>query len=276
MPNFRIRVTPGEIVYHYDGGLAGFFCCVHACVYSKTMPLAILPEGEAQPCLMPVQVIQTNGETACRVRDSVNEHIGARALELVETVFLSCMREKEMALLRFLIKGYREGKRAAYMLGHPEVAPLLDAERHLLRERQLLLGFVRFTEYDGALVSIITPKNFILPLIARHFIMRYSCENFMIYDQTHQAALIYYDRKKRIVPLQALELPVVSEKEEQYQTLWKRFYEQIAISARENPKCRMSHMPKRYWEHMPEVRDLLHKQPGQTQKSEQTGRLFLP
>ena len=30
-------------------------------------------------------------------------------------------------------------------------------------------------------------------------------------------------------------------------------YQTIAIPARHNPKCRMSHMPKRYWDNLPEM-----------------------
>ena len=37
-----------------------------------------------------------------------------------------------------------------------------------------------------------------------------------------------------------------------YRLLWKRFYDTIAIRERENPRCRMTHMPKRYWNTMTE------------------------
>ena len=37
------------------------------------------------------------------------------------------------------------------------------------------------------------------------------------------------------------------ETEAQYRRLWRRFYDTIAIRERENPRLRMSHMPKRFW-----------------------------
>ena len=43
-----------------------------------------------------------------------------------------------------------------------------------------------------------------------------------------------------------------------YRVLWKRFYKTIAIAARENPRCRMTHCPKRYWENMLEMDCLLY------------------
>ncbi|MEG2653524.1 MAG: DUF4130 domain-containing protein, partial [Ruthenibacterium sp.] len=47
--------------------------------------------------------------------------------------------------------------------------------------------------------------------------------------------------------------------------LWQRFYQTISIAARENPKCRMTHMPKRYWENMLEVREELRRMPPSLQ-----------
>ena len=46
-----------------------------------------------------------------------------------------------------------------------------------------------------------------------------------------------------------------------YRVLWKRFYKTIAIAARENPRCRMTHCPKRYWENMLEMEDELRRTP---------------
>ena len=43
--------------------------------------------------------------------------------------------------------------------------------------------------------------------------------------------------------------------EANYRILWKRFYDTIAIKERENPRGRMTHMPKRYWNTMTEFQD---------------------
>jgi probable DNA metabolism protein len=52
--------------------------------------------------------------------------------------------------------------------------------------------------------------------------------------------------------LEEFDMPKEEQNELMYQSLWKRFYDTIAIEARYNPKCRMSHMPKRYWGNMTE------------------------
>ena len=36
-----------DVIYHYDGSFEGFLCCVHESVYTRTIPLNILPEDDA-------------------------------------------------------------------------------------------------------------------------------------------------------------------------------------------------------------------------------------
>ncbi|MDL2257836.1 TIGR03915 family putative DNA repair protein [Eubacteriales bacterium OttesenSCG-928-K08] len=257
MSQSKPLANPVNVEYLYDGSLPGLYCCVYESVYEKEIPLDILAEADAPPSLLERRLILTDMEKAKRVRASIPKKISARAMELIETVFLSCLEKKEMAILRFLLFAYRHGKNAADMWHHPLVDPLIKAEKHLLGERHLLLGFIRFSDYDGFLFSTITPKNYILPFLKTHFINRFSNENFMIYDKTHGAALIYENRNWSIVSLENADIREPSEEEQSYRALWKQFYNTIAIEARTNHKCRMTHMPKRYWENMLEVKDLL-------------------
>lgn len=257
MSGFKPLATPADIIYTYDGSFQGFLCCVFESVYSGELPLDILREEDAPLTLLDTKFIATSSDKAERVHASIPAKISDRALALVSTVFLSCLAQKELKILTFLLQAYREGGKLLYKLGDPVTAPLLAAEKHLFGEAHLLKGFVRFSDIGGALISIITPKNYILPFIAKHFILRYREENFMIFDKTNNIALIYRGGKCEILQVDSLELPEVSEKEAMYQSLWKRFYDTIAIEGRENPRCRMTHMPKRYWENMLEVKDLL-------------------
>ena len=72
----------------------------------------------------------------------------------------------------------------------------------------------------------------------------------------HQAVLLQEDHKARLLELAApLELPPPSEREQQFQALWKQFYQTLEIKARHNEKCRMTHCPKRFWADMVEMKD---------------------
>ena len=62
-------------------------------------------------------------------------------------------------------------------------------------------------------------------------------------------------KDQRLSSTAPLELPPPSEREQQFQALWKQFYQTLEIKARHNEKCRMTHCPKRFWADMVEMKD---------------------
>jgi len=245
-----------NVVYVYDGSFAGFLCCVHESFYTKELPSDIVSVGRYEPSLYEQKLIRTDETKAIKVQKSISK-ISTRTLSITQHVFLCHHDKKDLKLLLFLIVAFREGSKTALMLGKAEVSAVLDMERHLLGERHLLSGFIRFADYGDMLCAIISPKNFVLPLLGEHFVRRFPNENFMIYDKTNKAALIYQDKKLEITAVEEVEFADESEEELKYQALWKNFYKTIGIKERLNPRCRMSHMPKRYWENMVEMREFL-------------------
>lgn len=245
------------MIYLYDGSFEGLLCCVYESVYGRELPLAIQPEDQAEPTLFPQRLVPTDGEKAARVYASIPKRIAPEAAQLVQCVFLSCMPDKELAILRFLLMGYRRGRTAMSLVTHPAVHPMLAARQNLLNEAHLLKEFIRFSDFDGALAATIAPKNYVLPFLQEHFCSRLKNEDFLIFDRTHRAALVYEERRAKIISLDALELPPATAEELRYRMLWKRFYNTVAIAARANPRCRMAHCPKRYWENMLEMEDAL-------------------
>lgn len=252
----RLVKEQTQAVYCYDGSFEGFLCCVYDSVYRHEMPLAITQEEDYPSLLGSVRFVAADPVRAERVRASIPAKISPRALELCVNVFCSCLEGKELLLLRFLLRGYREGGSLCYKLGDELVSKLVLAERHLLHEAHLLKGFTRFVRAPEAMVAFITPKNYVLPYLAQHFCLRMRKENFAIVDKTHRTALVYRRGKAEILRVERIEPPALSPGEIGWQTLWRRFYDTIAIEGRENPRCRMRNMPKRYWENMPEVAHL--------------------
>lgn len=242
--------------YVYDGSFEGLMCCVYESVYTHLLPQEVVCEADAQPCLFEERRIVTQPDKAARVFASISQKIGPAAEELVRDTYFSCAPGRELLVLRFLHFGYKTGKSAPYMLGHPAVAPLVAAQKFLRNEAHLSLEFLRFEDTGEALVAVIEPKNFVLPYLAHHFCTRFACETFLIWDKTHAAALVWQNGAARIVPLEELTLAPETGQEAQFKALWKQFYNTISIKERENPVCRRTHCPKRYWAHMTELQDM--------------------
>lgn len=240
-----------EIIYQYDGSFDGLLSCIYESYTQKERPTAILVDGDAEPCLFDVRVVSADPAHARRVYGSFRK-LSPDVGPFLRRVFLTCLPDKEMAIYRFVVRLYREGAVYLTRLSDDDYQPLLRAVRHLSAEVEHLRGFIRFSVFGETLGAEIEPKSRVLPLLRGHFCDRCYNERFFIYDRTHREALFYASGVSRIVPLDSFEMAPPDEEEAAYRRLWKCFYDAIAIRERENPKLRMTHMPKRYWGAMTE------------------------
>jgi probable DNA metabolism protein len=244
------------VIYHYDGTFSGFLCCVFSAFQQKEMPAAIAAGEESQETLFGVEEIATQEEKANRVLLAIPKKISRTALELVQKGFLTCLPDKEMKLLQFLILGFRYGAQVEKQITEDPVYSLIKAIRHMENESHLLLGFLRFSDLGEFLAGEIAPKNMVLPIIVPHFAERFSGENFLIWDKTHLMGY-YHPKGEKGYFFQGenLLLPAESLEEKAFQALWKTFYQRIAVEGRINPKLRRTHCPMRYWDEMVELKD---------------------
>lgn len=240
------------LTYIYDGTFEGLMCCVFESYAKKEIPFGILSREASQGILFPAKEITTDVQKAQRVLASIPGRMGYPALDLVRHSFLTCLDQKELYILLFLRMGYRYGHSVMNMLTDDVVDTLSKAVKHLKNESHLLKGLIRFSAFNNVLVAKIEPKNYVLPLLSTHFTQRYPREHFLIYDITHGMALVYRPHQTKIVAIEDLLLPEPDEEESSYREMWRLFYQTIEVEGRHNPRCRMSHMPKRYWKYLTE------------------------
>lgn len=241
-----------NLVYRYDGSLPGLLCCVFESCRTGRMPLDIWDEEAPCTSLAPELTIPADREEAAQVWRRLRQ-LSHEASHWTEVAFLSGAEDKAIALHDFLCETFRRGRGIAGFLGDPVVARAYQLQRQVHNEAHLFLEFLRFQERGGVLAAQIEPKAFVLPLMGRHFAARFPGEAFLIHDITHGAALLHQGGRMEIRPLEDLELCSPTPAEAQYQELWRRYYDTIAIQERQNPKCRMTHCAKRFWNHMLEM-----------------------
>lgn len=252
-----------EIIYLYDGSFEGFLCCIFDSYANRQVPSDIVPEESASPTLFETRSVTADKSRADRVFRKV-AILSGEAARLLRRGFLTCLEHREIRLYQLVVKLLREGPGFLQNLADETLLPVLKAVRHLEGEAQLLRGFVRFSDYSGILGGEIEPKNHVLPLLRSHFCSRFPNEQFFIYDRTHREALFYSGGKAIIAPLGRFEMAPPDETEASYRRLWKRFYDTIAIKERENPRCRQTQMPKRYWTTMTEFQSEEYFIPGRS------------
>lgn len=239
------------LIYLYDGSFDGLMCCIAESCRQHELPADILADGCPQLTLHPTRRIPTDRDTARKVVDSISKRMSPAAVKFVKMAYLTYI-SKELPILNFYRLGYRYGKRVFDMHADETVHLLTKAVQHLRNESHRFKQFIRFTEYDGKLIAGIEPKNCVLPMISPHFAERLPNEQYLIYDRTNRLALLHQPGKSVILPLDSFEPDCPAEAEREFRSLWKLYYDTIAIEGRYNPKCRMTMMPKRYWTDMPE------------------------
>ena len=236
-----------DLIYRYDGSFDGLLTCVFESFAHKERPGQIQGPDCNQFSLFSTRVIRTDSAKANRVRAGISQKISAEALGLVLNASRTCLPDRETLILDFLRLGFRMGPRVLEHCGDPCVIRLYQGEAALQQEAHHYKGFVRFTDAQGALSSVIEPKNDVLPLLMPHFLNRFPRESFLIFDRTHRRALVGAEGRGRIIPLEALELPEAGADEQLFRALWRRYYSIIAIEGRENPRGMQSHLPRRFW-----------------------------
>lgn len=254
-----------EVIYLYDGTFDGFLSCVFEAYLRKEVPVSIQWEEEAEPSLFDSRTVPTDEARSGRVFRKLKE-LSPYGTNLVCKGFLTCLPDREMHLFRLIAKLLKDGPAFLTNLSDETLYPVAAAVRHLNGEAHLLKGFLRFSDLGGVLAGEIAPKNRVLPLLRAHFCARYREEAFFIYDRTHREALFYAGGRAEICPLDEFHMAPPDSTEASYRTLWKRFYDTIAIRERENPRCRMTRMPKRYWGVMTEFQDESYFRPLEEQR----------
>lgn len=138
------------------------------------------------------------------------------------------------------------------MLADETVIAATESIHRVTFEIHRLHGFVRFMESEsGALYAPISPDHDICDLLAPHFCARLKEYPFVIHDVPRKKAVIYDGRNTFTAPLDRAEI-VLSAKETEWQSLWKRYYQSVNIPSRERLKQMRGYMPVRYWKFLPE------------------------
>lgn len=245
----------GILIFAYDGSYEGFLCSVFDSFSMKAIPSDIVVFDDMEPSLLRIHYVETDFEHAKRVEAGIIRKTGKTVLNMVKRAFLFDGEGKENAILRFIHRAFDEGTSIGSRIGDEDVSRVYKMCVSVNNEAERLRQFTRFSDANGALVAIIHPKHFVLPLIKGFFCARIKNEHFMIFDAEHGGALIHSPGRTAIIPVENLELPESDDRF--YSDLWKSYYRHIAIGERYNPTCRRAHMPKRFWKYLPEVEEEL-------------------
>lgn len=195
-----------------------------------------------------------------KVAAAVRHKLSDRVYEHLYIASLSQEPDRADKMYRFLIDGFRYGEKVLSMINRDSVYEIFKMCRFVWNESHRLKEFVRFSKASGDYyISRIGPESDVLPLLAEHFADRLSGENWMIYDERRKKAAVHRALKGWFITFpgeaeqKAIELS--QNMGEDYEDLWKIFYDAVAIKERVNPVCQRNHLPLRFRPYMTEFKD---------------------
>lgn len=246
----------------YDNTLEGFFTAVfEAYEYKYIDPKPVRNDFLQQSLFAESIPIVTQQEKADRVTTMLEKQVGKEGMREILYGFLSEDNRFESVvfeIIRFCIQNPNQNVLKNY--AHPAVLQLSKWVRSVGREAHRMEAFVRFELLqDGLYFSQIEPDFNVLPLISSHFKNRYQDQKWLIYDKRRNYGL-YYDLESVDNIELEFDSPKISEKhdlsEQNFQTLWKEYFEHTTIKERKNTKLHLQHVPRRYWKYLTEKKTL--------------------
>jgi probable DNA metabolism protein len=248
----------------YRGGFSGFLCAVDESLRRG-------PEGGLLPPIRAweggrglfdeSQVLDTDRARAREFWERLRK-VSAPAAKTCFAAYCSDRKNREGVIARVIVRILAEGPEALEDLGDGDVTEILAASRRSLGEAHKFCGLLRFRELkDSSWYAAIRPDCDILPFIGDHFSTRFRIMRFVIHDRGRFSAILHEPGKPwQLVQGFGLreegnrEMPLpVSPGEEEIREGWLRYFKSVALEPRRNPRLQASHMPKKYWEFLPET-----------------------
>jgi probable DNA metabolism protein len=241
--------------YVTDGSFEGLLTAVYDSWYRKQDEvLDILPGMPEQPdFLVTYRPVGTNEAKAEKVFDAIVQKISGDAARRVMLCWFSEEAGTGRDILNYLRFGFSKGPLVDEMVTHRWVKPVHDACGRVGFEAHRMMGLLRFyrTKQDSY-CAIIEPRHYILPMLADHFASRMPDSPWLIHDKGRELTAVFESGAWGVVPGKLVDAVKMHADEENYQQMWRRYFDAMAIESRLNPNLQRHFMPKRYWKHLVE------------------------
>ncbi len=243
-------------VWVYDGSFEGLLTVIYAWFKSTNKPFKIEDEKHYQADLLLEEIrIITDSDQARRVSNGIMEKLGKESFELIVKAYLSEDEEIALIIIRFLEYAFKKGPQVIQHLADPRVANFAKRSAAVSRESHKLIGLIRFVELSGGILYGAYESTYSqLLILAPHFSQRLSNQCWVLHDKARNMAAFYREGQWHITPLNIDISIEITDTEQLFQDLWKRYYKHIAIEARKNEKLRIQNMPKKYWNYLTELK----------------------
>ncbi len=248
-------------ILRYDGSFYGLICSLVPWLRWRHLPDGIARENSRQPLLFAGEEAAPASSTelvlassACDPQVFKLPGVSRETWQNAWHAFLSEAPNIELAVARYLLLAIEKQSKVDSFMADERVRLIQKLAKKVTFERHRFLGLLRFRIIgDNLYYASIKPDNFILPILAPHFVERFADQRWIIHDRRREIAAMYDLRAWTITERAATDLPAVSPKEDSTQKLWQCFFDSIAVRERLNLALQQKFIPKKYWSDLTEL-----------------------
>lgn len=248
--------------YVFDGTFEGLLTAVFTYFERKAGPVRLVSTARHQASLLADDLqVHTDTVKAGRVWTGLRKRFTADWPRKYYASWLSESEEVFDHLFQLAIYLFGQEAGACMNFGNPHVLFIDQVYHKVHREKHRMEAFIRFRHTnDGIYYALVRPDFNVLPLIARHFKDRYADQQWVIYDEKRRYGLFYDLDTVSEISIEfepdatgnTATAAIWDADEALYSTLWKDYFKNANIPARNNPKLHLRHVPKRYWRYLTE------------------------
>lgn len=222
MPQEAVRMAHMIHDFTYDGTLEGLLSVYLKCIAMKVRPLDIKPDFmvRGKPCEERYMHVRTNLPMADRLYRYMGQCASAELQQMITDCFLTSLPRMELDLYELVARGIRYGASVTEDYEDETLHRIQMAIRDLYRESQTLVRDIGFKDECGVAVTVLNPRNCVLPLIRKKILNDPQYDDILAYDKRHYLILMRNGSEDDIIDIRRLPIPGVNDRHEVYETFW--------------------------------------------------------
>lgn len=241
-----------SVYYIYDGTFDGLLCAYYQALNLEINPFfcnEYFREFDLFAKRVDVKKTEIASKKMINKLSCVYDH---RDFYVMTLVFLSEIDGFEQIIFDYLVAVLLGGINKSDM-SNDMVNKYLKLFNRVSFEVHRLKGLIRFRELrDNILYAPFEPDFNVINLLANYFKKRIS-DSWIMHDKKRNIALLWNGCDiKEFEICEAVDnlSEIYSEREDDFQNMWRIFYKSIAIKERYNLKAKKNFMPVRYWKYL--------------------------
>ncbi len=236
----------------YDGSYQGLLTSLYTATKKKNVS-DIYTSTYQRDIFNKNKKIVTDCIIAKKMNNYLKEKYGQKFIKDIYYANLSNSDKKGTYILNFYNLARKTKFDINTIYSHPDALPVNELSYKVGFEKHRFLGLLRFSELNNILVAKYEPDNNITELLMAHFADRLASFKFILIDVNRKLAGIY-NQSEWVVKSDFNLSHIYTNQTDEFETMWKNYFQVATIKSRVNHKLQRQYLPKRYLKYLPEFK----------------------